>query len=114
MKTAHKKFIPAVMLVVASGFVLAPSAYASHIQRIQADESTYPVLQSSGPAKTRAEVRAELETAYEQGQLPVIDSNYPVLPEFQSKKTREQVKQELEQSKASGESERLDTELYSG
>ena len=71
-------------------------------------------LSESYDAETRAEVKRELQEAYEKGLMSVSDSDYPILPQEKSTKTREQIKQELEQSKRSGESKRIDRELYRG
>ncbi|RQO33504.1 DUF4148 domain-containing protein [Herminiimonas sp. KBW02] len=110
MKTTHKTLIAMLTVATASSLAVIPSAQAAH-----PNDSAYPPAQkSNAPGKTRAEVKAELKQAYEQGRLPVIDSNYPVLKDAKQPKTREQVKKEMEQSKRSGESGRLMQELYSG
>lgn len=117
MKHLNMKLITVTAISIVAGIASIPAAYASHAPHIeiaQAEESNYPVLQSYGPAKTRAEVKRELKEAYEKGLMSVRDSDYPVLPPEKSTKTREQIKQELEQSKRSGESKRIDRELYSG
>ncbi|ABR90657.1 Uncharacterized conserved protein [Janthinobacterium sp. Marseille] len=99
---------------VTTGIAFIPSANATNIKIAQAEESNYPVLQSSGPAKTRAEVKQELKEAYEKGLMPASDSAYPILPQEKSMKTREQIKNELEQSKRSGERQRIERKQYSG
>ena len=117
MKHLNTKIIAATALSIVAGIAFIPAANASHAssaQIAQAEESNYPVLQSYGPAKTRAEVKRELQEAYEKGLMSVSDSDYPILPQEKSTKTREQIKQELEQSKRSGESKRIDRELYRG
>ncbi|MFC7286828.1 DUF4148 domain-containing protein [Herminiimonas glaciei] len=117
MKQLNTKFITAAAISIVAGIALIPGAYAnnaSNVQIAQAEESNYPVLQSYGPAKTRAEVKRELKEAYEKGLMSVSDSDYPILPQEKNTKTREQIKQELEQSRRNGESKRIDRELYSG
>ncbi len=114
MKTAHKNLIAMLTVAIASGVVMLPSANAAMHKVVHENDSTYPILKSNGPAKTRDEVKAELRQAYEQGRLPIVDSQYPILKDAGKPKTREQVKKEMEQSKRSGESERLNQELYSG
>lgn len=110
MKATYKNLIATLTVAAASSIILVPVANAAH-----PNDSAYPPAQkSNGPGKTRAEVKAELKQAYEQGKLPVVDSQYPILKDAKQPKTREQVKKEMEQSKRSGESNRLNQELYRG
>ncbi|ABR91736.1 Uncharacterized conserved protein [Janthinobacterium sp. Marseille] len=114
MNSLNKKLIAAIAISIASGAALAHNAPTNSFVLAQAEESNYPILPSFASTKTRAEVKAELLQARDNGLLATTDSDYPKLPAATSSKTRAQVKAELEQSKASDDDKRLDKEQYSG
>ncbi|WP_076591330.1 DUF4148 domain-containing protein [Herminiimonas arsenitoxidans] len=100
MKSITQKTIFALTLSVASAAVFSQSAFAG--------ESNYPVLTQTGPAKTKAQVQAELREARANGQMDVPDSAYPILAPSKSTKTRDQVKAELKQAQTSEELQKFE------
>lgn len=114
MNVTHKHLIAVIAMSVASSAAFSGNLATPTANLVQAGDSSYPVLPTFAPTKTRGEVKIELQQAREKGLIATTDSAYPISKRDVDRKSRSQVKAELEQSKNSGEKKRLDKEQYSG